>query len=379
MAPKLDRSRKSAVKKSSPPEELPGLSVRPDALAILASDLGACGITWQASGPLRNTDASEAAHSQPEARVGQLLESESQRPSAVQVFAAYAQAVAHSGDPWLGLRLGAMRGPEWLGPLGTAIGNMPTLHASIEMAQRLIGMLVDGQRLELQGDHLRRRLVTTLPEGLPPDGALVVLQSSVVLMANMFDAYVRPGLWPLSLCFACPPPPSEHPARAELKRPGRRFQFDCSYFGLEFPAAYLRLSPHAASPSPAHHRLVAELENELLRLEASRNLDERIECRLLSDLERRPQLADIARSLGMSLRALQHHLAMRGKSFQSELARLRLFVARQYLERTNVPLATISVRLGFERPETFSRFFHQAMGLSPRRYRQQQQQQPDPS
>ena len=46
----------------------------------------------------------------------------------------------------------------------------------------------------------------------PPDFRPLVrwscLQSSVVLMANLFDAYVRPGLWPLSLCFACPPPRS---------------------------------------------------------------------------------------------------------------------------------------------------------------------------
>ncbi|HNN90898.1 MAG TPA: helix-turn-helix domain-containing protein [Pseudomonadota bacterium] len=344
--------------------------MRSDALAILANDLGASGPALAAGSPPEGRAPLDAASPSAGARVGELLASGAPRPSAVQIFAAYDQAVERSGDPWLGLRLGAARGPEWLGPLGIALGNMPTLRACIELAQRLIGMLVDGQRLELHGDLLRRRLVTTLPAGLPPAGALVVLQSSVVLMANLFDAYVRPGLWPLSLCFACPPPPVDHPSRAELKRPGRHLQFGADHFGLEFPASYLDLVPHAASASPEHQRLVAELEAEQQRLEASRKIEDRLQCRLLSVLALRPQLGEVARSLGMSPRSLQQHLAAQGQSFQSELARLRLHVARQYLTRTRVSLATIAVHLGFQNPETFSRFFQRAMGESPRRYRQ---------
>lgn len=370
MARRLDRSRKSTEAPGSPADEALALSVRSDALAILANDLGASGLKLDSLSPPPGSEPRDEASPRSEAKVGELLPSGAPRPAAVQIFAAYAQAVERSGDAWLGLRLGTARGPEWLGPLGRALGNMPTLRACIELAQRLVGLLVDGQRLELHGDPLRRRLVTTLPAGLPPAGALVVLQSSVVLMANLFDAYVRPGLWPLSLCFACPAPPAEHPSRSELRRPGRRLQFGADYFGLEFPASYLDLVPQAASASPEHQRLVAELEAEQQRLEASRRIEDRLQCRLLSELELRPRLGEVARSLGMSSRSLQQHLAAQGTSFQSELARLRLYVARQYLTRTDVSLAKLAVHLGFQNPETFSRFFQRAMGESPRRYRQ---------
>lgn len=156
MARKLDRSRKPAATHGSTPDELLGLSVRSDALAILANDLGASGLKLDSPIPLHAAQASDEAIKLPGAKVGELLANGAPRPSAVQIFAAYAQAVERSGDAWLGLRLGAARGPEWLGPLGTALGNMPTLSACIELAQRLIGMLVDGQRLELHGDPLRK-------------------------------------------------------------------------------------------------------------------------------------------------------------------------------------------------------------------------------
>ncbi len=372
VSPKLDRSRKSLRPESEPADALLGLSVRPDAMAILATDLSAQGLALAALSPTPESKATGQPQHGVMPKVGALLTGGAQRPAAIQVFSAYAEALERSGDEWLGLQLGATRGSDWLGPLGKAIANMPTLRASIELSQRLIGLLVDGQRLELSGDSQRQRLTTTLPQGLPPGGALVVLQSSVVLMANLFDAYVGPGLWPLSLCFACPAPPAMHPARVALKRPGRRLQFGADAFGLEFPAAYLDFTANSHSASPEHKQLVAELEHEAQRLESGRTILDRMRHRLLSELSRRPLLGEVARGLGVSSRALQLHLASQGLSFQSELARLRIYVARQYLLRTNVPLATISIHVGFQSPEAFSRFFREATGESPRRYRQRE-------
>jgi AraC-like DNA-binding protein len=372
VTPKLDRSRKSLRPENDPANASFGLSVRPDAMAVLATDLSAQGLALVERSPPTGPDTSERPQHGVLPKVGDLLTGGAQRPPAVQVFSAYAEAMECRGDGWLGLLLGATRGSDWLGPFGKAIANMPTLRASIELSQRYIGLLVDGQRLELSGDSQRKRLITTLPEGLPPNGALVVLQSSVVLMANLFDAYVGPGLWPLSLCFACPAPPPMHPGRAALKRPGRRLQFGADAFGIEFPAAYLDFTANSPSASLEHAQLVAELEHEAQRLESGRNILDRMRHRLLSELSRRPLLGEVARGLGMSSRALQLHLTSHGLSFQAELARLRLHVARQYLIRTNVPLATISLHLGFQSPEAFSRFFREAMGESPRRYRQRE-------
>ena len=246
-------------------------------------------------------------------KVGALLTGSAQHPPAIQVFSAYAEAMDRRGDEWLGLQLGAARGSDWLGPLGKAIANMSMLRASIELSQRFIGLLVDGQRLELSGVSQRQRLTTPLPQGLHPGGALVVRQSSVVLMANLSDAYVGPGLWPLSLCFACPTPPAMHPARAALNRPGRRPQFGADVaVGLELTAAYLDFTANSPSTSLEQRQFVAELEREAQRLESERTILDRMRHRLLSEQSRWPLLGEVARGLGMSTRALQLHLASQG-------------------------------------------------------------------
>ncbi len=344
----FDQSRKSArPPPSSEPAPIAALSVRPDASAIVADSLARHGVV--------PADRAPGA---------------GDRRAAAPIFEAYAEAVERTADPWLGLQLGADRGPSWLGQFGNAVVAMPSLRASIDAAQRLIGMLVDGQRLVLTEDRHRASLTTTLPEGLAPSGAQVVLQSSIVLMANLFDAYVGPGLWPIVLCFACPPPPAGHAGARAVRRPFRRLRFSAPTYGLEFPSAYLDLGPSQPPASAEHRRLVKELEHSLRQLEASRSLLDRLHHSLLSDLPRRPQLAEVARSLRMSARSLQLSLTRQGRTFHAELDRVRLYVARQYLSRTDVPLGAIATRLGFLSAAVFSRFFRRAAGLSPREYRE---------
>jgi AraC-like DNA-binding protein len=132
--------------------------------------------------------------------------------------------------------------------------------------------------------------------------------------------------------------------------------------------AFLGLSARS-DRSAGHERLLAQLEREQRELETSRDIVRRLRLRLLVDLAQGPRLGDVARGLAVAPRTLQLHLAERGTSFQGELSRVRLDVARRYLRQTSEPVGVVAARVGFRSCEAFSRFFASGSGLSPRAYR----------
>ena len=340
------------------------LSARSGAVSGAVRDLAVCGVDLSAL----IADAPVAERRRFEATMSEILaEGEGSRPAAEGVATVYGEAVRRTGDRWLGLRLGATRGQRWLGPFGEAITHAPTLLGSIETARRFVGLMFDGTRLRLRSHESRCQMWTTLPQGLDPEGTKVVLQAVVVLQANLIDEFLQRRHLPLTLHFACPSPPPGTDLQG-VRRPGRRLQFEAQAWGLEFPSAYLGL-PRSVDDG-SYPRLVAELEREARLLETQRDVVGRLRLLLLADLGHSPQLAEAARSMRMSPRSLQLHLAERGLSFQEELTEVRLAVARRYLAETDEPITVIAAHVGYRSAEAFCRFFRAATGESPRAHRQ---------
>jgi len=358
---KLDGSRNFDVSEGE--LTFTSISVRPDALALLESDLAALGL--DALALMR-----DAGLGAPLGSAGDILEKDvSARHSAEQIVRVYSDAVRVTGDQWLGLRLGAARGVSWLGPLGAALERASTVFAAIDLGCRFVGLLVSGQKLCAEGQGTHYRLTTTLPSGLEVAGARVIQQATVVLMANLIDELVSRVPIPLTLRFACPRP--DHRAALDpVRRVGRTLVFDADLWSLELPRSCLGLRPNAEEEE-AHGALVSQLEAELRRLEASQDLQSRLRHQLLLGLAQPPRLGSMARSLGMSSRALQLGLAKRKTSFQQELAQVRLDVARRFLRGTDEPVTVIAALVGFRSVEAFSRFFRALDGRSPRAHRAQ--------
>ena len=78
-----------------------------------------------------------------------------------------------------------------------------------------------------------------------------------------------------------------------------------------------------------------------------------------------PEMAAVARRLGMSTRTLQRRLGAEGTGFQEELRALRERLARDYLSKTLHTSAEISFLLGYEDPNSFIRAFHGWTGTTP--------------
>jgi AraC-like DNA-binding protein len=83
----------------------------------------------------------------------------------------------------------------------------------------------------------------------------------------------------------------------------------------------------------------------------------------------RPAIANDAKSLGMSVRALQRRLAGMGTTYQDLLDDVRHRSARRLLRSTNLDPVEVAFLLGFEEVNSFARAFHAWEGTTPARWR----------
>ncbi|MGB5180033.1 MAG: helix-turn-helix transcriptional regulator [Gammaproteobacteria bacterium] len=84
-----------------------------------------------------------------------------------------------------------------------------------------------------------------------------------------------------------------------------------------------------------------------------------------------PSIASTAARLGVSVRTLQRRLAKLGVKYGEFVARVRFEKACRDLKNPHIILNTVSVRLGYRDPGSFSRAFTRWAGMSPRQYRKQ--------
>lgn len=326
------------------------LSAWPDAIATLKRDLPPIGLD-----PMRVLlDA------------GLDPVGERARPPAAEVIRAYGLAAQAAADPWFGLRHGTGRGVAWLGQYGEAMRGAASLRHALAIAARYAELLLDGMRVELVVDGPLASLRVHLVEGLDPIGARVIHQFSVVVAANVIEDMLGRSDVPLTLNLACLPPEPE--VLLKLRHPRRTLVFRAPQWSLTIPSASLQLHPRGILV-PSLMATLGELEAQLVHLRTSRSFLGRVRLALLAGLSAGPAIDGIARELQVSPRTLQARLAAAGTTFQAELDRARLDVARRYLLGTADPIAWIAARVGFTTAAAFARFFRIATGVTPRAFR----------
>lgn len=331
------------------------LTARPDALAVARAGLEALGIDVAALPPVGALLREGAAVPRP-----------APRPVAEHVLELYAAAAAHTGDPWLGLRLGLQRDAAWLGPFGAALLASETIGGALALAERFIGLLVETQTISSRVADGECEVVLDFHPGASPEGAPIVLAASLLAVARIFDDMIAPHHLPQVLSLGCARPPRELLSR--LRRPGRVLRFDARRWTMRIPAAALALSPRGARGT-ARAELVAQLQRAAAELELRSDVERRVRRRLLLELAEAPSVSRVARELGMSTRALQLALAARGTSYSALLAEVRLEVAERLLRRSRMPIARISQLVGFRSAAAFTRFYRSATGKPPRTVR----------
>ncbi len=80
-----------------------------------------------------------------------------------------------------------------------------------------------------------------------------------------------------------------------------------------------------------------------------------------------------AQTLGLSVRTLQRKLGEEHTNFRAELTMIRIKNAKKYLTNNELSIAQIAEQLGYSEPAPFVRVFRRETGISPSKYRKQNQ------
>jgi AraC-like DNA-binding protein len=296
-----------------------------------------------------------------------------------QYFALWDAIAELSGDPAIGLRIGAESSSAELD-----IASLSALHSEnfgealrkLARYKRLI--CPEEIRVELHGSEAAVSFRWLLAEGAAPS----------LLTDAMFASTLALGRRGAGNADAI------RPLRIELtRRTGKRAgdsnnnatqrSLLAQHFGCEIrfdaPADLLVLRVASlAVPFVTHNEdllavLLPELDGELAALAKTQSFAKVVDAALARSMQgQRPSVQTLAREMGMSPRTLQRRLTQDGTSYQQQLDGVRRRVARQLLRGTDLALGEIAYFLGFEEINSFWRAFNQWEGTTPSQWRERE-------
>jgi len=171
-----------------------------------------------------------------------------------------------------------------------------------------------------------------------------------------------------------------HPLRVELKRnPAHREIHEAHYgcrvkFKAPRNAIVFRTTdldrPFISYNAELLAMLGPQLERELAERKAEQTVAGRVKWILLRLLGgHRPDLREVAKDLGMSVRTLQRRITVEGSSFRQLVSDARRELAKHYLLDPSLELAETACLLGYEDPNSFFRAFREWEGATPSEWR----------
>jgi AraC-like DNA-binding protein len=277
-----------------------------------------------------------------------------------------------SGDEDLGLHIGEAVHPSVLGLLGFAMLSCGTVGAALEKLARYWNLMSDATEIRLGRTGnvggvdiaVLEMVVLDLPGNFlrwnrhPVESSLGAALTIVKGLAG------NPlGLREVASTFGAPARTGEY-----LRIFGRmpRFGAECARleFGaeaLEWPVLQANAGMLEALEGQIRSRLAVEEETAVGRVRHALAKGLRGEV---------PGLAEVARALHQSERALQRDLQREGATFRGVLDELRAELAQRYLRDPAHSIADVSFLLGFSEPSVFHRSFRKWMGVTPQGFRQ---------
>lgn len=277
---------------------------------------------------------------------------------------AFYDAIAEvSGDPAIGLKLGAEERPEYYSPIAiAALFTRSFRDALIRVARYKTLTSPQEIRLSERGKECAVEFVWLLAE---------VTESSIWI-DSCFAWTVTIGRRGIGR--------SIHPLRVELRRPITNKQSYEDFFGcpVKFGARHDRLffraedvdQPFITSNPDLLELIAPQLEAELRQHLMNKSLKEQAKGILKRSLAgQRPRLEDVAAELRMGARTLQRKLLEEGATFHTLMEEARHEMAQHYLRQRSLELNETAYLLGYEDPNSFIRAFHKWEGTSPGEWR----------
>lgn len=258
--------------------------------------------------------------------------------------------------PDLGLLLARSQGLHSLGALLTLADEGPDVRTALLKIARLLkhnNGVAFLTLLETESDAVLSY------ELLEPDidGANIVLDASLGVALRVMRHFCGDAWHPAEVRLSRPRPKDPTPFEIFFGAPIR---FDSSMDCLVFSRQWL---DHRVAPDvPEAQRRHAP--------QSSWDFADHVQHQIAVRIGLAPvSAAAIAAAMGLSRRSFDRRLVRSGTAFRKLLDDLRYSRARRLLAAGHIPLADISVALGYTEPSAFSRAFRGWSGLSPQRWR----------
>jgi AraC-like DNA-binding protein len=268
-----------------------------------------------------------------------------------------------TGDPAIGLRLGAEERPQYYSPIAIAALFTRSFREALNRIARY-KRLTSPQEIRIveRGKECAFEFVWLLAE----------ITESPIWIDSCFAWTVTIGQRGIGR--------SIHPVRVELRRvdgDNQRYEnfFACPVkFGARHNRLFFRvedLDQPFITHNPDLLELIApQLEADLKQHLAGRSLKDHTKGILKRCLGGQPpRLEDIAIELRMSARTLQRKLLEEGVTFHALIEEARREMAQHYLRQPSLELNETAYLLGYEDPNSFIRAFHRWEGTSPGEWR----------
>ena len=282
-----------------------------------------------------------------------------------ELFALWRAIGETSGDPGIGLKLGAEPRFERYQPSAMAAVCSRSFRDALQRIARYKQLTCPEEiRVHATGDETTVEFVYLQAEEVQPD-VLVDLGLSWILAIGRrgTDGQITP-------------------LRLELTRPVQHRELLESHFGCRVRFKTVRnalvfRSSDLDLPFVTHNEellamIGAQLESELQSRNTSLDVGEQVKHTIKRSLAgKRPTLPYIAKELGLSTRTLQRRLTDADITFQQLVEDTRRELAHHYLKHSTVELNETAFLLGYEDANSFFRAFHVWEGTSPGEWRTQ--------
>ncbi len=170
------------------------------------------------------------------------------------------------------------------------------------------------------------------------------------------------------------------PVRLELRRsPGHQEMYETHYGCLiKFRARRNAIVFHTSDldrPFITYNAellamLSPQLDRELAELKSNQPVASRVKWILMRLLGgARPEIAIVAKELGMSCRTLQRRITQESTNFRQLISEARRELAKHYLLQSSLDLVETACLLGYEDPNSFFRAFREWEGTTPSEWR----------
>jgi AraC-like DNA-binding protein len=271
-----------------------------------------------------------------------------------------------TGDPGLGLRLAEQASEAAFDIVAHLATHAPTLRDAIALCIQFQRLLMEGTALALRERGDAATVRCEFPRSTVR-GDRMLAEFVIGGFARMIRIFTGHDAKLRTVSFEHSRPPHA-PVYARVF--GGAERFSQRFTGVEFDRALLdrrQLHHHPELYSVLHR----DAETKLERMARGQRFVDRVQHYLLAVPPRRmPDMAIVARDLGLSARSLRRRLADDGVSYKDLVQSVLEIRATQLLGDPNRTIQETAAEMGFSDPSAFQRAFKRWKGMTPGQFKE---------